>query len=87
VRVTQLYPSPVPDLFKGEQLVLVGRYSGRAEGAIRIEGSVAGESRAFTYNARFADEATDHEFIPRLWATRRVGYLLDEIRCGARTRN
>jgi len=80
VRVTQLYPSPVPDLFKGEQLVLVGRYSGKAEGAIRIEGSVAGESRAFTYHARFAEEATDHEFIPRLWATRRVGYLLDEIR-------
>ena len=24
--------------------------------------------------------ADDHEFIPRLWATRRVGYLLDEIR-------
>jgi Ca-activated chloride channel family protein len=22
----------------------------------------------------------DHEFIPRLWATRRVGYLMDEIR-------
>ncbi len=29
---------------------------------------------------KFPDEASDHEFIPRLWATRRVGYLLDEIR-------
>jgi Ca-activated chloride channel family protein len=80
VRVTKLYPSPVPDLFKGEQLVLVGRYSGKADGAIRIEGSVAGETRKFAYDVKFADEASDHEFIPRLWATRRVGYLLDEIR-------
>ena len=28
----------------------------------------------------FPRQADDHEFIPRLWATRRVGYLLDEIR-------
>lgn len=80
VRVTKLYPSPVPDLFKGEQLVLVGRYAGKADGAVQIEGQVAGESKRFAYDVKFADEASDHEFIPRLWATRRVGYLLDEIR-------
>jgi Ca-activated chloride channel family protein len=28
----------------------------------------------------FADETSESEFIARLWATRRVGYLLDEIR-------
>jgi Ca-activated chloride channel family protein len=80
VRVTKLYPSPLPDLFKGEQLVLVGRYSGKGDGAIQLEGSVSGETRKFAYDVKFPDEAADHEFIPRLWATRRVGYLLDEIR-------
>jgi len=80
VHVTKLYPSPVPDLFKGEQLVLAGRYAGKGEGAVQIEGNVSGETRKFAYDARFPDEAADHEFIPRLWATRRVGYLLDEIR-------
>jgi Ca-activated chloride channel family protein len=80
VRVTKLYPSPVPDIFKGEQLVLAGRYSGKGDGAIQIEGTVNGETKTFAYDVKFADEANDHEFIPRLWATRRVGYLLDEIR-------
>jgi len=80
VRITKLYPSPVPDIFKGEQLVLAGRYSGKGAGAIQIEGTVTGETRKFAYDVTFADEANDHEFIPRLWATRRVGYLLDEIR-------
>ena len=80
VRITQLYPSPLPDLFKGEQLVLAGRYSGKGAGTIRIEGMVDGEPKAFASDVKFADEANDHEFIPRLWATRRVGYLLDEIR-------
>jgi len=80
VRVTKIYPSPAPDLFKGEQLVLAGRYAGKGDGAVQIEGSVNGETKKFAYDAKFPEEASDHEFIPRLWATRRVGYLLDEIR-------
>lgn len=80
VRVSKLYPSPVPDLFKGEQLILAGRYSGNGDGAVQIEGTVSGENKRFAYDVKFADTASDHEFIPRLWATRRVGYLLDEIR-------
>src|SRR5206468_8181313 len=45
-----------------------------------IEGTLNGETKRFAYDAKFPGEAADHEFIPRLWATRRVGYLLDEIR-------
>jgi Ca-activated chloride channel homolog len=79
-RVTKLYPSPLPDLFRGDQLVLVGRYSGRGDSAVVLEGTVNGATRKFTYEVSFPREAEEHEFIPRLWATRRVGYLLDEIR-------
>jgi Ca-activated chloride channel homolog len=80
IRTTKLYPSPLPDLFKGEQLVLVGRYSGHGASAAVIEGTVNGETKRFTYDTQFRDENSENEFIPRLWATRRVGYLLDEIR-------
>ena len=80
VRVTQMYPAPLPDLFKGEQLVVVGRYSGKASDKLVIEGTVSGETKKYGEQVRFPDEGKDHEFIPRLWATRRVGYLLDEIR-------
>ncbi len=80
IRATKLYPSPLPDLFKGEQLVLVGRYSGHGNSAVIIEGTVNGEAKKYTYEAKFSEETAENEFIPRLWATRRVGYLLDEIR-------
>jgi Ca-activated chloride channel homolog len=80
VRVTKMYPSALPDVFKGEQLVVAGRYSGKASGAIRLEGSVSGDTKSYSYDATFPEKSSDHEFIPRLWATRRVGYLLDEIR-------
>jgi Ca-activated chloride channel family protein len=80
IRLTKLYPSPLPDLFKGEQLVLVGRYTGHGDSAVLIKGSVNSTSREFSYETRFPEENSENDFIPRLWATRRVGYLLDEIR-------
>ncbi len=80
VRVTKIYPAPLPDLFKGEQLLVAGRYSGSGDGAIQIEGNVSGDTKKFAYDVKFPGESSDHDFIPRLWATRRVGYLLDEIR-------
>ena len=80
IRTSKLYPSPLPDLFKGEQLALVGRYNGTGASAAVIEGTVNGASRNFTSDLQFPAEAGEHDFIPRLWATRRVGFLLDEIR-------
>jgi Ca-activated chloride channel family protein len=61
-------------------LILAGRYSGKGDSAVIVEGTVNGASRKFTYEVKFAGENSVNEFIPRLWATRRVGYLLDEIR-------
>ena len=84
VRVTKTYPAPLPDLFKGEQLLVAGRYSGSGDGAIQIEGSIeggaTGVTKKFAYDVKFPVESAENDFISRLWATRRVGYLLDEIR-------
>jgi Ca-activated chloride channel homolog len=80
IRVTKLYPRPLPDLFRGEQLIVVGRYSGHGNSAVVIEGKVNGQTRQFSEDVKFPDESSENDFIPKLWATRRVGYLLDEIR-------
>ena len=50
------------------------------DSAVIVQGSVNGTEKKLTYEVRFPGESADNEFIPRLWATRRVGYLLDEIR-------
>ena len=80
VRATKLYPTPLPDLFKGEQLVLVGRYREPGDASIELTGTVNGKEHRLTFEKTFPQEGTEHAFIPRLWATRRVGYLLDGIR-------
>ena len=80
IRVTKLYPSPLPDLFRGDQLVLVGRYSGSGASAVTLEGTVNGVAKKIVEDVRLPESSTENEFIPRLWAARRVGFLLDEIR-------
>jgi Ca-activated chloride channel family protein len=80
IRVTKMYPQTMPDLFKGDQLVLTGRYSGDGSGDCVLEGDADGTPQKFTSSVTFAKESTDQSFVPRLWASRRVAYLLDEIR-------
>ena len=80
VKTTQVYPAAMPDLFKGEVLVAFGRYSGTGPGAVTVSGTLNGQRRQFTTDVKFAEHDTAGAYIPRLWATRRVGWLLDEIR-------
>ena len=80
VRVTDLYPPTMPDLFRGSSVLLTGRYTPMNEQVtVRVRGYAGDEQREYVY--RFDLAATgDHDFVPRLWATRRVGALLDEVR-------
>ncbi|HWE94747.1 MAG TPA: VIT domain-containing protein [Tepidisphaeraceae bacterium] len=80
MHISQLYPGQMPDLFKGEVLVAFGRYSGKGPAAVKITGTLNGEAQTFATDVNFAEQETTNSFIPRLWATRRVGYLLDQIR-------
>jgi Ca-activated chloride channel family protein len=80
VRTSQVYPGALPDLFKGEVLVAFGRYSGAGPAAVKVTGTLNGERREFATDVKFAEHDATSSFIPRLWATRRVGWLLDEIR-------
>jgi Ca-activated chloride channel family protein len=80
VEAFDLYPSELPDLFAGGQLVVVGRYREPGGGTIRLAGSVEGEARTFAYSDQSFRASGGPDFLPRLWATRKIGALLNEIR-------
>jgi Ca-activated chloride channel family protein len=79
-----LYPYPMPDLFAGSQVILLGRYKGGGKTDVQLSGEVGGEKQTFTFSEQeFEIESTANTVqasIPRLWATRKIGYLLNEIR-------
>ena len=79
IRVEDTYPYALPDLFLGSQLVTVGRYSNNGHATIVLKGEINGEEQEFRYGADFPAQGGE-EFIPRLWATRKIGYLLNQIR-------
>jgi Ca-activated chloride channel family protein len=81
VTLTEMYPSQLPDLFHGGQLVVAGRYRGHGAAALTLSGKVGGEGREFVYETSFPEKTGDERaFTAELWARRKVGYLLDQIR-------
>jgi Ca-activated chloride channel homolog len=85
IPVYDLYPAPLPDLFAGSQIILVGRYRQPGEATITLTGEVNGEVLNFAYPGQtFSQsgrkESSVLEFMPRLWATRKIGYLLNQAR-------
>ena len=79
VRTYDIYPTPLPDLYAGTQLIVAGRYSGAGAQTITLTGEVEGQRETYTYAGNFI-ASTGKDFIPRLWAARKIGYLLTQIR-------
>jgi Ca-activated chloride channel family protein len=81
IQLSEIYPPQLPDLFSGSQMVVLGRYSGKGPAAIRLTGKVGSESREFVYEMNLtAKGGEERDFVEHLWARRKVGYLLDQIR-------
>ena len=78
--MTALHPQELPDLFNGDVLVVFGRYTGAGAAAVKVAGTFAGKRREFVADVSFPAAEEDNAFVARLWAVRRVGWLLDEIR-------
>jgi Ca-activated chloride channel family protein len=75
-----ILPGSIPDLFRGEQLVIVGRFRNSGSTLIRLEGTLGGKKKTYDFEAKLPTADTGNDFIPRLWAKRQVGVLLEQIR-------
>jgi Ca-activated chloride channel family protein len=78
-----VYPRAIPDLFRGSQVTLIGRYSNdESLDSLRLTltGQANGSTRTYTYdNLSFPLRNENNEYLPRLWATRRVGWLMEQV--------
>jgi Ca-activated chloride channel family protein len=83
-QIDLIYPRKMPDLFKGSQIALIGRYRNDSDlrtALVKVTGKNGKETRTFFYeNLKFPQRDEKNDFLPRLWATRRVGWLLEQIR-------
>lgn len=89
VRTEEIYPSPLPDIFAGTQLVVVGKYDQPGPVTITMTGMVNGQQQTIVYEGQeLRDDRGSgaSETLPRLWATRKIGYLLNQIRINGENR-
>jgi Ca-activated chloride channel family protein len=77
-RQSDYYPQTLPDLFRGGQVAQLGRLDDQGEVSVELSGQILGERLAFVRTVDSSQRGP--EFLPRLWATRKVGFLLDQIR-------
>lgn len=84
VETDLMYPRQLPDVFKGAQITLIGRYRNERDlqnVRLLLKGRTNDRERSFTYERlRFPLTEDNNDFLPRLWATRRVGWLMEQVR-------
>ncbi len=78
-KLSHVYPRQLPDLFYGMQLVVAGKFDSPGSSVIKLEGYVEGKRKVFEYNVDFSRRSESDNLVPRQWAIRRIGFLLDEI--------
>ncbi len=79
--INRTYPRDIPDLFEGGQIVWVGRYRQPGSTTVKLSGKVGGETQSLEFKADFAGSGrgNSYDFVERLWAIRRVGFIIDQI--------
>jgi Ca-activated chloride channel family protein len=75
-----VYPARLPDLFYGQELVVLGRYRGPGRGPLVLEGTRNGRTERFEFRVEFPEREPGNAWVPRLWAARKVGALTAQIR-------
>jgi len=84
IPVYDIYPSPLPDLFIGSQIIVTGRYREVGTASVTLTGQVNRQEQTFRFPEQVFINRTKvtgaEASIPRLWATRKIGYLLNAIR-------
>ncbi len=79
-RTRDILPNKLPDLFQGDQLILLGQYVGKKPITFRISGNYLGKPKSFKFTFNFDKENVKNGFVPRLWASRKIAELIDDVR-------
>ena len=74
-----MYPNPLPNLYAGAQLSVLGRYRTSGQFPDHLPRRRGTDSLILKQTLAFPSPAGNHPFVPRMWASAKIDYLLDEI--------
>jgi Ca-activated chloride channel family protein len=77
MRVTDVFPSRVPDLFVGRPVILTGRYTGTGDTTITISGSTGDRATEIEIPVQSADGSATHTGLPAVWARAKIADIAE----------
>lgn len=84
-KILDVYPSSLQDLYQGQQIIVTGRYLDSGPATFVLQGSHGGKPFAQEVRTSLSDASGD-QLVPRIWAAKKIGYLVDEIRLGGESK-
>ncbi len=78
-------PKELPDLFLGNQLVIVGRYGAPGPVDIELSGELDGQPTSYEYEGELPSNEEQNTFVGRIWAVTMVRHLLSVIEAEGET--
>jgi len=79
-RTYNVLPFSIADLFGADQLVLIGQYVGQEPFLFEISGNYRNQMQSFFCPIDQRQESLKQGFVPRLWSSRFVAQVINEIR-------
>ncbi len=74
--IAEVYPDPLPNLYKGQQMIVSGRYNEPVPVEVTLSGTAFGQPVDFSYTLNLADSnATAYQFLPKIWAKLKIEHL------------
>jgi Ca-activated chloride channel family protein len=78
--IKDLSPATPGSLYRGQQLVMFGRYEKAGPVSVTLNAKISGNDKTWHCNAVLPAENTDNPEIERLWALSVIEELMDEVR-------
>lgn len=85
IKVTDLYPSTIPNIYKGSQVVVVGRYEGSGIASLTLKGVLNGAPQSYPVSATFVEKSDTNKFVARVWAKTKADDLIRQMRAYGET--
>jgi len=77
--VKEIYPITLPDIFQGSQLMIFGRYTKGGKVELDLSGKQNQTEKYYLFSEDFATNNSENDFLPRIWASRKIAHLIDQI--------
>lgn len=75
--VTEVYPRSLPNLYRGQQLTLAGRYESADMLTMTLSGRAFGQPFSFTFDSALSDSSNEQaQVLPQVWAKLKIESLL-----------